>query len=193
MALGIGDRLPSFSLEDQNGDLRTPASVQGRWLVLFFYPKDDTPGCTAEACSFRDNAESFAALDAEVWGISGDDAVSHRRFATRHNLTFLQTLGLRTLVRLENEEYPPDLKDWIDASGIRVVDCILTANKEPFQTTDPATLAMALGSVLDAKQHPVLVHSLRGQRRTGVLIGCYRKLRSWSLAAIFEECVPQPL
>ena len=60
MALGIGDRLPSFSLEDQNGDLRTPASVQGRWLVLFFYPKDDTPGCTAEACSFRDNAESFA-------------------------------------------------------------------------------------------------------------------------------------
>ena len=68
MALGIGDRLPSFSLEDQNGDLRTPASVQGRWLVLFFYPKDDTPGCTAEACSFRDNAESFAALDAEVWG-----------------------------------------------------------------------------------------------------------------------------
>ena len=88
MALGIGDRLPSFSLEDQNGDLRTPASVKGRWLVLFFYPKDDTPGCTAEACSFRDNAESFAALDAEVWGISGDDAVSHRRFATRHNLTF---------------------------------------------------------------------------------------------------------
>ena len=88
MALGIGDRLPSFSLEDQNGDLRTPASVQGRWLVLFFYPKDDTPGCTAEACSFRDNAESFAALDAEVWGISSDDAVSHRRFASRHNLTF---------------------------------------------------------------------------------------------------------
>ena len=56
--------------------------------MLFFYPKDDTPGCTAEACSFRDNAESFAALDAEVWGISGDDAVSHRRFASRHNLTF---------------------------------------------------------------------------------------------------------
>ena len=88
MALGIGDRLPSFSLEDQNGDLRTPASVQGRWLVLFFYPKDDTPGCTAEACSFRDNAESFAALDAEVWGISGDDAGSHRRFAERHRLPY---------------------------------------------------------------------------------------------------------
>ena len=84
MALGIGDRLPSFSLEDQNGDLRTPASVQGRWLVLFFYPKDDTPGCTAEACSFRDNAESFAALDAEVWGISGDDAVSHRPVSYTH-------------------------------------------------------------------------------------------------------------
>ena len=55
---------------------------------MFFYPKDDTPGCTAEACSFRDNADSFKELNAEIWGISGDDGVSHRRFATRHNLSF---------------------------------------------------------------------------------------------------------
>ena len=88
MALGIGDRLPSFSLEDQNGDLRTPASVQGRWMVLFFYPKDDTPGCTIQACSFRDSSAAFQKLGAVVWGISGDDAVSHRRFATRHGLNF---------------------------------------------------------------------------------------------------------
>ena len=89
MGLGIGDRLPNFSVEDQNGDQQSSESVQGRWLVLFFYPKDDTPGCTAEACSFRDNSSNFAALNAEVWGVSGDDAVSHRRFAERRSLSFL--------------------------------------------------------------------------------------------------------
>ena len=88
MALGVGDTLPDFNLEDQDGEMRSPASVRGRWLVLFFYPKDDTPGCTAEACSFRDNAAVFKNLNAEVWGISGDDGVSHRRFATRHNLEY---------------------------------------------------------------------------------------------------------
>ena len=88
MGLAIGDRLPDFNLEDQDGEQRSSASVQGRWLVLFFYPKDDTPGCTAEACSFRDNTSSFAALNADIWGVSGDDAVSHRRFAERHSLSF---------------------------------------------------------------------------------------------------------
>ena len=88
MALGVGDSLPDFSLEDQDGEMRSPTSVRGRWLVLFFYPKDDTPGCTAEACGFRDNAAVFKNLNAEVWGISGDDGVSHRRFATRHNLEY---------------------------------------------------------------------------------------------------------
>jgi len=88
MALGVGDSLPDFTLEDQNGEMHSPASARGKWLVLFFYPKDDTPGCTAEACSFRDNAAVFEGLNAEVWGISGDDGVSHRRFATRHNLAF---------------------------------------------------------------------------------------------------------
>ena len=88
MALGVGDSLPDFTLEDQNGEMHSPASARGKWLVLFFYPKDDTPGCTAEACSFRDNAAVFEGLNAEVWGISGDDGVSHRRFATRHNLDF---------------------------------------------------------------------------------------------------------
>ena len=86
--LKSGDPAPDFHLMDQNGETHSLAKYRGQWVVLYFYPKDDTPGCTAEACSFRDNAESFAALDAEVWGISGDDAVSHRRFATRHNLTF---------------------------------------------------------------------------------------------------------
>ena len=88
MALGVGDSLPSFCLDDQDGEQRTPEMVRGSWLVLFFYPKDDTPGCTIQACSFRDSSAAFQKLGAEVWGISGDDAVSHRRFATRHGLNF---------------------------------------------------------------------------------------------------------
>ena len=88
MGLGVGDQLPSFTLEDQNGEQRSPESVRGQWLVLFFYPKDDTPGCTAEACSFRDNADRFQDLNAVIWGISGDDVVSHRRFAEGNSLTY---------------------------------------------------------------------------------------------------------
>ena len=108
-------------------------------------------------------------------------------FPTRHNLGFLQTLGLRTLVRIENAEFPSDLQAWIESCGIQVVDCVLTTNVEPFQTIDPAMLATALATVVDSKHHPVLVHSIRGQRRTGVLVGCFRRLQGWSLAAVFEE------
>ena len=88
MALGIGDRLPSFSLEDQNGDLRTPASVQGRWLVLFFYPKDDTPGCTTEAQGFRDALGAFSKLGAEIVGVSKDSVKRHDNFKAKYDLPF---------------------------------------------------------------------------------------------------------
>jgi len=88
MALQTGDVAPSFALEDQNGQMRRLEDVNNRILVLFFYPKDDTPGCTAEACTFRDHHANLTALGAEVWGVSGDDAVSHRRFAERHQLPF---------------------------------------------------------------------------------------------------------
>lgn len=67
---------------------RRSDQLQGRALVLFFYPKDDTPGCTAEACAFRDSYGELQGLGAEVWGVSGDDAASHRRFAGRHRLPF---------------------------------------------------------------------------------------------------------
>ena len=88
MALKIGDAAPNFALEDQDGQMRRLEDLNGRILVLFFYPKDDTPGCTAEACTFRDHHGNLTALGAEVWGVSGDDAVSHRRFAERHQLPF---------------------------------------------------------------------------------------------------------
>ena len=88
MSLDVGDQIPSFSLDDQDGVSRSSSDLNGRCLVLFFYPKDETPGCTLQACSFRDNYSELRSMGAEVWGVSADDVVSHRRFAGRHHLPF---------------------------------------------------------------------------------------------------------
>jgi peroxiredoxin Q/BCP len=88
MALRPGDRAPLIALSDGEGIERRSDQLGGKALVLFFYPKDDTPGCTMEACAFRDGYADLQALGAEVWGVSGDDAGSHRRFAERHQLPF---------------------------------------------------------------------------------------------------------
>ena len=88
MGLAVGDQAPQVVALDQQGVERRSDQLEGRWLVLFFYPKDDTPGCTAEACAFRDGYGDLQALGAEVWGVSGDDGASHQRFASRHQLPF---------------------------------------------------------------------------------------------------------
>jgi peroxiredoxin Q/BCP len=87
-ALAPGDTAPLIALPDQDGTERRSDQLDGKALVLFFYPKDDTPGCTMEACAFRDSYSDLQGLGAEVWGVSGDDAASHRRFANRHRLPF---------------------------------------------------------------------------------------------------------
>ena len=90
MSLKVGDTIPYFELKDQQGELFKSNSVIGQKpAVVYFYPKDETPGCTAEACSFRDNYEDFKELGAEVIGISSDSTGSHKRFAQRHRLPFI--------------------------------------------------------------------------------------------------------
>lgn len=79
---------PNFSLVDQNGDLLTLADYAGKWLILYFYPKDDTPGCSTEACSLRDARDDITALGADILGVSRDDASSHDKFKTKYNLNF---------------------------------------------------------------------------------------------------------
>jgi thioredoxin-dependent peroxiredoxin len=79
---------PDFSLKDSEGKVRSLADYRGKWLVLYFYPKDETPGCTTEACSLRDARDDIAALGAEVVGISRDDASSHEKFKAKHTLNF---------------------------------------------------------------------------------------------------------
>ncbi len=85
----IGSTIPSFTLPDQNGELFDINTVLGKKnLVIYFYPKDDTPGCTAQACSFRDQFEVFTEADAAIIGISGQSVESHKEFALKHRLTF---------------------------------------------------------------------------------------------------------
>lgn len=77
-----------FSLPDQNGDIHKLSDYQGQFVVLYFYPKDDTPGCTVEACSFRDSQEIFKKNGIVILGVSKDTVVSHKKFAQKHNLRF---------------------------------------------------------------------------------------------------------
>lgn len=89
MALRVGSTAPDFELSSQSGEMvRLSNLVTDHAVVLFFYPKDDTPGCTAEACAFRDHYDVFQEAGAEVVGVSADDVKSHRAFADRHGLAF---------------------------------------------------------------------------------------------------------
>ena len=87
--IGVGSTIPSFSLKDQNGKLFDINSVKGiKNLVIYFYPKDDSPGCTKEACSFRDQFEVFSQADAVIIGISGQSVQSHLDFANKYRLNY---------------------------------------------------------------------------------------------------------
>ena len=84
----LGDTAPDFRLVDQNGTIRSLSDFSGQWVVLYFYPKDDTPGCTKEACSFRDDLTTLEKLGAKVVGVSVDDSDSHSKFASKYHLPF---------------------------------------------------------------------------------------------------------
>lgn len=86
--LKIGDNLPAFALENQNGEMVTNESLLGHKTILYFYPRDNTPTCTTQACDFNDNLEHLNHLGAEVYGISGDSKVKHTNFINKHHLKF---------------------------------------------------------------------------------------------------------
>lgn len=87
-ALNIGDQAPAFSAKDQNGNTVSLSDFSGKKVILYFYPKDNTPGCTAEACDFRDNYQSLKSEGYEVIGVSVDDEKSHQKFANKFELPF---------------------------------------------------------------------------------------------------------
>ncbi len=84
----LGAAAPDFELADQEGQLHSLEDYRNQWVVLYFYPKDETPGCTTEACEFRDNIFAFRDLNAQILGISLDDTESHKAFAENHGLPF---------------------------------------------------------------------------------------------------------
>ncbi len=86
--LNEGEKAPDFTSKDQNGKDISLSDFLGKEVILYFYPKDDTPGCTAEACSFRDNYQSLLGQGFEVLGVSTDDEKSHQKFITKYSLPF---------------------------------------------------------------------------------------------------------
>lgn len=91
---------PAFSLPGVDGQTHTLKELLGKWVILYFYPKDDTPGCTTEACSLRDARDTLAEMGAEIVGVSQDDASAHEKFKQKHSLNFLLlTDADRTVIR----------------------------------------------------------------------------------------------
>jgi len=88
ITLKMGDKAPSFELNDQEGRLIRLSDFTGKKIVLYFYPRDNTPGCTREACNFRDNYTELRKLNVEILGISNDNKISHKKFSEKFNLPF---------------------------------------------------------------------------------------------------------
>lgn len=120
MAVRPGDQAPDFTLQDQHGQSVTLSDFRGKWVVLYFYPKDDTPGCTREACSFRDSHEDFADAGAAVIGVSRDDVDSHRAFAEKYRLPF--TLVSDASGELRNTYGVPKTFGLLDGRVTYVID-----------------------------------------------------------------------
>ncbi|TFG68977.1 MAG: peroxiredoxin, partial [Thermomicrobiales bacterium] len=85
----VGDSAPEIALPDENGTIHRLADQRGRWTILYFYPADDTPGCTKEACDFRDRIDSISERGADVWGVSPQGAASKRAFREKYDLPFM--------------------------------------------------------------------------------------------------------
>ena len=88
MALAVGTNAPAFTVKDTNGNTVSLSDYAGKTVVLYFYPKDDTPGCTKQACSFRDASTQYQGKDVVVLGVSADDEESHQKFTQKYDLNF---------------------------------------------------------------------------------------------------------
>ena len=141
MALQVGDKIPSFSATDNGGnDFDSAAIVGKKPVVFYFYPKDNTPGCTAQACSFRDQYEDFKDLGAEVIGISSDSIASHEKFIQKYKLPFIllsdSDKKIRTLFGVKPNLFgllPGRVTYVVDKNGIiqLVFDSLVATNHIP--------------------------------------------------------------
>ena len=105
MPLTIGDPAPDFSLTNQSGTSVSLADFRGQWLIIFFYPRDNTPGCTTEACSFRDHYDRLHSLGAAIVGINTDNEKSHQKFISKYDLPFPLLWDAEAIVSTRYESY----------------------------------------------------------------------------------------
>lgn len=108
-------------------------------------------------------------------------------FPKKKHFAFLKTLGLRSVLTLILEDYPEQNIDFLDENGITFYQYGIPGNKEPFVQIPEETITAALTTMLDRRNHPMLIHCNKGKHRTGCLVGCLRKLQQWSLTMIFDE------
>lgn len=141
---------PDFNLPDQNGNMRKLKDYAGKWLVLYFYPEDDTPGCTTRACNFRDAREVIAELgNAEVVGISKDSVASHKKFADKHGLNF-------TLLSDESHEVIKAYDSW----------GMMMANRNTFIINPKGEIVKKYEGVEPAEHAAEIINDLRGLQNT---------------------------
>lgn len=121
MALAVGTDAPAFTVKDTNGNTVSLSDYAGKTVVLYFYPKDDTPGCTKQACSFRDASNEYQGKDVVILGVSADDEVSHQQFTQKYNLNFpLLADTEKTLIKaydVDGGGYAKRVTYVIDGSG----------------------------------------------------------------------------
>lgn len=146
-------------------------------------PDQDTMNMSPTKNSFVPSEElippdNFAMVNSWVYRSS---------FPKKKHFPFLKTLGLRSVLTLILEDYPEQNIQFLDENGIRFFQYGIPGNKEPFVQIPGQTITAALATILDRRNHPMLIHCNKGKHRTGCLIGCLRKLQQWSLTTIFDE------
>ncbi|CDP05680.1 unnamed protein product [Coffea canephora] len=116
-----------------------------------------------------------------------DNGIFRSGFPNSTNFSFLQSLSLRSIIYLCPEPYPEANTDFLMANGIQLYQFGIDGAKEPFVNIPEDTIREALKVVIDARNHPLLIHCKRGKHRTGCLVGCLRKLQRWCLTSVFDE------
>jgi len=149
-----GSAAPEFELTDQNGQVHRLRDYAGRWLVLYFYPRDDTPGCTQEACRFRDDIGVLGDLNAAVVGVSVDDTQSHAEFARKYELPFPLLSD-------------PDGKTAAAYGSLLNLGVIRFARRHTFIIAPDGRIAARFDKVDPARHAQVVARTLRALQRTG--------------------------
>ena len=150
--LEVGDTAPAFTLPDHTGKVRTLSDYKGTWIILYFYPKDDTPGCTKEACAIRDVFEDFARLGVTVLGVSTDSPESHKAFKEKYGLPFTllsdETGKMIATYGAQEAQGGFPMKHTGTARITYLIDPELTITKV-YEAVDPANHALELLAELE--------------------------------------------